>query len=93
MQSGDARKVAFAAHKLKGSAATVGAEAMTSLCAQVEQLAQAGSSDGLDELIQRLDVASSAVRAALQQAGDTRAPPTYLAPTDCRTGDAANPGR
>jgi PAS domain S-box-containing protein len=65
LQAADAPQVAFFAHKLKGSAGTVGAGALADLCAQVEQQANAGSLEGLDDLMERLESAADAVRAAL----------------------------
>jgi CheY-like chemotaxis protein len=73
LQSGDAKAVSFAAHKLKGSAAAVNATALVSLCAQLEHYSQAGSFVGIDALVERLESASAAVRAALEQISSRRA--------------------
>jgi len=69
LQAADARRVAFAAHKFKGSAGTVGATTLVELCSQLEQRARQGSlddADGLDGLIADLETAADAVRTALQ---------------------------
>jgi two-component system, sensor histidine kinase and response regulator len=67
LQSGDAGKVCFAAHKLEGSAAAIGATALTSLCAQMEHYCGEGSLVAVDALVERLETASAAVRTALGQ--------------------------
>jgi two-component system, sensor histidine kinase and response regulator len=66
-QSGDAAGVAFAAHKLKGTASAVGAEDVATLCAQVEQDASEGVLVGLDVPVERLEQACDGVRQALQE--------------------------
>jgi CheY-like chemotaxis protein len=66
LDAGDARRVAFVAHKLKGSAATVGAERLAALCAQLEQHAEQGTLDGLGELVGAIEEAADAVRTALE---------------------------
>jgi HPt (histidine-containing phosphotransfer) domain-containing protein len=66
--AGDAPRVAFDAHKLKGSAAAVGASALAELCAQIEQQAEQGSLEGLASLLERLEAAAEAVRTALHTA-------------------------
>jgi CheY-like chemotaxis protein len=71
LQAGDAQRVAFVAHKLKGSAGSVGAATLTELCAEVEQRAGQGSLDGVDGLVERLEAAADAVRSALQSATPT----------------------
>ena len=48
--AGDAPRVAFDAHKLKGSAAAVGASALAELCGQIEHQADQGSLEGLASL-------------------------------------------
>jgi HPt (histidine-containing phosphotransfer) domain-containing protein len=73
LQSGDAKAVSFAAHKLKGSAAAVNATALVSLCAQLEHYGRVGSFVGIDALVERLESASAAVRAALEQISSRRA--------------------
>ena len=65
LQAYDAPQVAFFAHKLKGSAATVGAGTLADLCGQLEQRANQGSLDDMDDLLPRLENAADAVRAAL----------------------------
>jgi PAS domain S-box-containing protein len=69
LQAGDARRVAFAAHKLKGGAGTVGATTLAELCSQLEQRAGQPSLDGLagpEGLIARLETAADVVRTALE---------------------------
>ncbi len=69
LQAGDGSQVAFFAHKLKGSAGTVGAGALADVCAQLEEHANEASIDDLndaDDLIQRLEHAAEAVRTALE---------------------------
>ena len=76
LQAADARRVAFAAHKFKGSAGTVGATTLAELCSQLEQRARQGSLDeldGLDGLIADLETAADAVRTALRG----RCPPVH----------------
>ena len=64
----DAQRVAFAAHKLKGSAAAVGASSLAELCAQIETQAGQGSLEGLASLLERLESAAAVVRSALEAA-------------------------
>ena len=66
LAAGDARQVAFVAHKFKGSAGTVGAATLVDLCGQLEEQARQGSLDGLDGLVESLESAADAVRVALQ---------------------------
>jgi PAS domain S-box-containing protein len=69
LEADDARQVAFFAHKLKGSAGTVGATALVDLCARLEEQAGEGRVDGLDSmagLVERLEAAADAVRVALE---------------------------
>jgi CheY-like chemotaxis protein len=73
LQSGEASKVSFAAHKLKGSASAVGATIVIALCTQLEQLSQDGRLAQADGLIEQIAAASSTVRAALERIGATRA--------------------
>jgi PAS domain S-box-containing protein len=65
LQAADPRRVAFAAHKFKGSAGTVGATALAELCSQLEQSARQGSLDGAEGLIAQLETAADTVRTAL----------------------------
>jgi CheY-like chemotaxis protein/HPt (histidine-containing phosphotransfer) domain-containing protein len=65
VRGGTAGQVVFAAHALKGSASAIGAPALTELCLTLEQLGRAGSVDGAAELVERIDQAAGAVRAAL----------------------------
>ena len=60
--------MAFDAHKLKGSAAAVGASALAELCGQIEHQADQGSLEGLASLLERLEAAAAAVRGVLEAA-------------------------
>ncbi|MBV9328020.1 MAG: Hpt domain-containing protein, partial [Chloroflexi bacterium] len=73
LAAGDARQVAFVAHKFKGSAGTVGAATLVDLCGQLEEQARQGSVDGLDGLVESLESAADAVRVALESVAH---PPT-----------------
>jgi PAS domain S-box-containing protein len=72
LESGDAQRLAFAAHKFKGSAGTVGATTLSALCTQLEQQAKLGSLEGLDGLVERLETAADAVRVAVQGVGSAK---------------------
>ncbi|MBV9580592.1 MAG: response regulator [Chloroflexi bacterium] len=66
LHAADVPRVAFVAHKLKGSAGTVGAEALAALCGQLEERARQGSLEGADVLVPQLEAAADAVRTALE---------------------------
>jgi len=67
-RQGDAKAVALAAHRLKGTAATFGAEEMRRLCMEIEGLARGGSLDGVQSMIQQLGTECDRLRLALDQA-------------------------
>ena len=71
LESGNAREVAFSAHRLRGTAAAVGANTLMALCADLEQRARDDSLDDLGQLLERLERASRAVRDALEGIGST----------------------
>ena len=68
--AGRTRPVADIAHKLKSSAAAVGASALSHSCAEVEQRQRAGAPAQLDDDVRRLitdgELALQAVRAILR---------------------------
>jgi CheY-like chemotaxis protein/HPt (histidine-containing phosphotransfer) domain-containing protein len=68
---GDARAACAAAHALKSSAATLGANRMASLCAQIEDAGAAGDISALSALFPRLDAENVSVSEYLKN---------YLAP-------------
>ena len=50
---GDARRVEFEAHKLRGMSATIGAAQLAGLLAEIETAAQAEQLDGLESIVGR----------------------------------------
>lgn len=48
-------EIKSAAHALKGSAASVGAVLVSGLCAQLEAIGRAGSTDGIDDLLRVIE--------------------------------------
>ena len=67
IRRGDAPAAAAAAHSLKSSAGTVGANRMARLCAQVEDAAAAGDSSALKGLLKRLESENVSVAAYLKE--------------------------
>jgi two-component system sensor histidine kinase/response regulator len=65
---GDAKLLAQAAHRLKGTAVTFGAKDMRQLCLEIEQLGLAGSLNEVEALIERLRGECERVRHALDAA-------------------------
>jgi PAS domain S-box-containing protein len=65
IQSGNAPEILAAAQKLKGMASVVGANDLVSLCTWIEQPVEEGSLHVIQNALERLSVASSAVRDAL----------------------------
>src|SRR5579871_4835958 len=65
--AGQPAKVAFEAHRLKGSAGAVGATALAALCNEMEQRTKVGSMDRVEDLFKSIDVELRAVRAALER--------------------------
>jgi HPt (histidine-containing phosphotransfer) domain-containing protein len=65
---GDAMAVSQAAHRLKGTAFTFGANEMVRACQEIEQLARAGSLSGIEQMIEHLSAECDRVKLALDQA-------------------------
>lgn len=74
ISSGDAEAAKRNAHSLKGSAATVGGEAMRSAALECEQLARAGDLASLPEKAGALGDAFRTLRSELLQHGYGKAP-------------------
>jgi CheY-like chemotaxis protein len=72
VQSGNAAAISAAAQGLKGVASTVGANDLVSLCAWIEQPVEASSPQPLEIALERLSVASTAVRDALLRKGGSQ---------------------
>jgi signal transduction histidine kinase/CheY-like chemotaxis protein/HPt (histidine-containing phosphotransfer) domain-containing protein len=68
----DVRGLSSTAHKLKGSAGTVGATAMADSCSRIENCAATGEFDDLERLLAELEVQAAEVAAALARAVDER---------------------
>jgi HPt (histidine-containing phosphotransfer) domain-containing protein len=66
---GDAAVLAQLAHQLRGGASQLGAERMTSLAAELEQMARQGVVDGAAALVGRLQDAFVETQAALRELG------------------------
>jgi two-component system, sensor histidine kinase and response regulator len=64
----DAKTVAMAAHRLKGSAVTFGAQEMQRLCIELEQAGHSGALGGVGEMVERLSAECDRVKLALDQA-------------------------
>jgi HPt (histidine-containing phosphotransfer) domain-containing protein len=64
----DAKVLAMAAHRLKGSAVTFGAEELRRLCVELEQAAQSGSLGDLEGMIQQVQAECDRVKLALDEA-------------------------
>jgi HPt (histidine-containing phosphotransfer) domain-containing protein len=65
---GDTKKVAEAAHRLKGSAVTFGAGQMQRMCIEIEGRARGGSLNGVEPKIRELSAEVERVKAALDRA-------------------------
>lgn|GEM_PF-5712837 len=63
----DAKTLAMAAHRLKGSAVTFGAREMQRRCIDIETLAKAGQIRGADRLIDELACECNRVNSSLDQ--------------------------
>jgi two-component system, sensor histidine kinase and response regulator len=61
----DMAQLLAVAHKLKGSAASIGANAMAALCGQIESSAEAGRLDDLGQLLLSLSAEHDRAQAAL----------------------------
>ena len=68
---GDVRAASAAAHALKSSAGTLGANRMAHLCAQIEDAAEAGDTGALAALVTRLEVENASVQGYLKAHRDT----------------------
>ncbi len=64
----DGKAMAQAAHRLKGTATTFGAQSMQRLCIELEALARDGGLEGAEGKIQALRAECERVKAALDQA-------------------------
>ena len=65
LQARDGARVAAGAHKLKGAAAIVGANALVALCGELEQLGRDDAPVDSEAWLERLAAASAVVREAL----------------------------
>lgn len=65
---GQATPVSQAAHRLKGTAVTLGATEMQQLCIEIEQLANAGALNEIQAVIERLRTECDRVSCALDEA-------------------------
>ena len=65
--SGDRATVRLVAHTLKSSSASIGALALSQVCAQIEALIRAESADELDPLLQTLRSTLDAALGAIQR--------------------------
>jgi hypothetical protein len=68
--AGDAGALGAIAHKLKGSAATVGATAMADVCRRIEDAATADDLGDVERLLAELETQAANVTAALARAVD-----------------------
>ncbi len=65
--SGDRATVRLVAHTLKSSSASIGALSLSQVCAQIEALIRAESTDDLDPLLQTMRSALDAALSAIQR--------------------------
>jgi HPt (histidine-containing phosphotransfer) domain-containing protein len=63
----DPKAVRSAAHALKGSGSSIGANRLASVCGELEALGRAGSVDGIDGLATSVEIEATAAAAALQR--------------------------
>ncbi|MBK9409865.1 MAG: response regulator [Gemmatimonadetes bacterium] len=77
-ESGDADAVANGAHALQGSAATLGAVALTRLARELDAAAQAGPNAPLVSLVERIGHDVALVCARLRELVDQHSPPVDL---------------
>lgn len=68
LEQGDLKLLERTAHTLKSSSANVGALSFSRLCFEIEKLGRASSSEGLAELVERVQRRYPDVRAALEAA-------------------------
>jgi two-component system sensor histidine kinase/response regulator len=64
--AGDAAALRRSAHELKGAAGALGARELWGVCAQLEQLGRAGTTDGSESLLEALEAAFQRAESALQ---------------------------
>ncbi len=64
----DGKALAMAAHRLKGSAVTFGAEELRRLCVELEEAAKSGSFGDLEGRIQHVQAECDRVKLALDEA-------------------------
>jgi len=55
LTSGDTESLFHGAHQLKGGSGSIGATQLADLCLQIEQLGQAGSMQGVTDLLKQLN--------------------------------------
>jgi CheY-like chemotaxis protein/HPt (histidine-containing phosphotransfer) domain-containing protein len=67
VRSGDARRTRSEAHRLKGSSASVGAQRLAGLCAELEERGREGTLEGAEALADRIEVAFETARAKLSE--------------------------
>ncbi len=72
-RQGDGKAMAQAAHRLKGTATTFGAQQMQGMCIELEKLAQGDTLEGAESKIQALSAECDRVKAALDQALESAA--------------------
>jgi two-component system, sensor histidine kinase and response regulator len=65
IERGDAARLAKAAHSLKGSSASMGAQRAARVCLELEQLGKAGDLTGAADLFAQLEQECERARAAL----------------------------
>ncbi|RME42827.1 MAG: response regulator, partial [Chloroflexi bacterium] len=66
-EQGDVEKLERAAHALKGSSATLGAELLSALCQELESMGRAGTLDGAAEQVADAQAEYERVRLALER--------------------------
>lgn len=65
--AGDAEAIFHSAHQLKGGSGSLGATQLADFAYQIEQLGKSGTTDGVAELLQKLQAEYRAVTAFLDQ--------------------------
>ena len=65
VQSGDPDLIRRAAHSFKGSSSNMGADALTSLCRQLEDLGRHGQTEGAQQLFEQISSEYATVKEAL----------------------------
>jgi len=72
VEQGEAEKLERAAHALKGSSATLGAEPLSALCQELEAMGRAGALDGAAARLAQAEAEYERVRVALETMNDER---------------------